>query len=180
MSLGHFSKDNNNYFLFILSVFSLMMPILKLPKHVALIHNSLLTYLLTLWSRVLLEKLSGLPLVKKFPSFYGTRRFITAFTSARHLSLSGASSIQSIPPTSHFLKIHLNIILPSAPGSPQWTLSLRFPHQNPVHASPLLHTRYIPRPSHCSWFYHSHNIGWAVQIIKFLIISSTPLLPQPS
>ena len=29
-------------------------------------------------------------LVKKFPAFYGTRRFITAFTSARHLSLSWA------------------------------------------------------------------------------------------
>jgi hypothetical protein len=43
--------------------------------------------LLTPWSRVL-EKLTGLQLVKKFPSFYGTRRFITAFTSARHLSLS--------------------------------------------------------------------------------------------
>jgi hypothetical protein len=31
--------------------------------------------------------------VKKFPAFYGTRRFITAFTRARHLSLSWASSI---------------------------------------------------------------------------------------
>jgi hypothetical protein len=46
------------------------------------------TYLLIPCSRVLLEKLSGLQLVKKFPAFYGTRRFITAFTSARHLSLS--------------------------------------------------------------------------------------------
>ena len=36
--------------------------------------------------------------VKKFPTFYGTRRFITAFTSARHLSLSWASSIHSTPP----------------------------------------------------------------------------------
>jgi hypothetical protein len=34
----------------------------------------------------------------KFPAFYWTRRFITAFTSARHLSLSWASPIQSIPP----------------------------------------------------------------------------------
>jgi len=48
----------------------------------------LLTYLLTPWSRFLLEKLTGLHLVKKFPTFYETGRFITAFTSARHLSLS--------------------------------------------------------------------------------------------
>ena len=34
------------------------------------------------------EKLTGFQLVKKFPAFYGTRRFITAVTSARHLSLS--------------------------------------------------------------------------------------------
>ena len=47
-------------------------------------------------------------------------------------------------PTSQFLKIHLNIILPSAPRSPQWSLSLKFPHQNPVHASPVPHTRYMP------------------------------------
>jgi hypothetical protein len=49
---------------------------------------SVLGQLLNPWSRVLLEKLTGLQLVKKFPTFYGTRRFITAFTSARHLSLS--------------------------------------------------------------------------------------------
>jgi len=48
----------------------------------------LLTYLLTPYSRVLLEKLTDSQLVKKFPAFYGIRRFITAFTSARQLSLT--------------------------------------------------------------------------------------------
>jgi len=38
--------------------------------------------LLTPWNRVVLEKLIGFQLVKKFPAFYGTRKFITAFTSA--------------------------------------------------------------------------------------------------
>ena len=50
-------------------------------------------------------------------------------------------------PTSLFLKIHLHIILPSKPGSPKWSLSLRFPHKNPVYSSPLTHTRYMPHPS---------------------------------
>ena len=47
---------------------------------------------------MLLEKLTGLRLVKRFPAFYGTRRFITALTSVRHLSLSWASPIQSTYP----------------------------------------------------------------------------------
>ena len=46
------------------------------------------TYLLTALSTILIEKLTGFQLVKKFPAFYETLRFITAFTSARHLSLS--------------------------------------------------------------------------------------------
>jgi hypothetical protein len=65
--------------------------------HVMLLHTYLITYLLTPWSTVLPEKLTGVQLVKKFPAFYGTRRLITAFTITRHLSLSLASSIQSIP-----------------------------------------------------------------------------------
>ena len=56
------------------------------------------SYLLAPWSRVLLEKLTSFQLVKKFPTFHGTQRFITAFTSACHLPLSWASSLQSIPP----------------------------------------------------------------------------------
>jgi len=55
-------------------------------------------YLLTPWNRVLLEQPTSFQLVKKFSSFYGNWRFITPFTSARQLSLSWASSIQSITP----------------------------------------------------------------------------------
>ena len=63
--------------------------------------------------------------------------------------------------------MHLNILLPSTPGSSQWFLSLKFPHQNPVYASPLLHMRYMPRPSHSSRFYHPNNIGrGAILVIK--------------
>ena len=76
-------------------------------------------YLLTPWCRVLLEKLTGLRLVKKFPAFYGTRRYITVLTSVRHLSLSWANPIQSTypHPTSwrsiQILSTHLRLGLPS-------------------------------------------------------------------
>ena len=58
-------------------------------------------------------------LVKKFPAFHGTRRFITALTSVRHLSLWSASQIQSIyphPTSWGFILIlftHLRLGLPS-------------------------------------------------------------------
>ena len=80
-------------------------------------------WLLTPRCRVLPEQLTGLQLVKKFPAFHGTRRFITALTNARHLSLSWASPIQSIypHPTSWrsilILSSHLRLGLPS--GLPQ-------------------------------------------------------------
>jgi hypothetical protein len=81
---------------------------------------------------------------KNFPAYYRNRRFIAAFASARYLSLSWASSIQSIlsHPTSWRYKIH--IILSSTSGSPKWSRSLTFPHKNSVHLfSP--HTCYMPR-----------------------------------
>jgi hypothetical protein len=48
----------------------------------------LLTYLLTPWSRVFLEKLNGFAATQEIPRIYGTRKFITVLTSARHLSVS--------------------------------------------------------------------------------------------
>ena len=94
-------------------------------------------YLLTPWCRVLLEKLTGLQLVKKFPAFHGTRRFITALTSVLHLSLSWARPIQSIypHPTSWrsilILSTHLRLGLPSGlfpSGFPTKTLYTPSPH----------------------------------------------------
>ena len=66
---------------------------------------SVLTYLLTPWCRVLLEQLTGLQLVKKFPAFHGTRRFITALTSVCHLS-NWFAATQEIPLISRNPKVH--------------------------------------------------------------------------
>ena len=71
-------------------------------------------------------------------------------------------------PTSVFLKIHLNFILPSTPGSPKGLFPSGFPRQNPVYASPLPHTRYMPHPSNSSRFHHPNNIGEGLRIIQLL------------
>ena len=123
------------------------------------------TTLLTPWCRVLLEKLTGLQLVKKFPAFHGTGRFISALTSVRHLSLSWASPIQSIypHPTSWrsilILSTHLRLGLPSG------LFTSGFPTKI-LYSPPLLtHTHHMPSSSHSSRFYHPQNIAWGVQII---------------
>ena len=72
--------------------------------------------LLTPWNRVLLEKLTASQLLKEFPVFYWTRRFITAFTSARYQSLSSTQSMPSHPTSWRsilILSFHLRQSLPS-------------------------------------------------------------------
>ena len=105
-----------------------------------------LAYLLTPLCRVLLEKQTGLQLVKKFPAFHGTRKFITAFTRVRHLSLSWASPIQSIypHPTSWrsilILSTHLRLGLPIGlfpSGFP--TKTLYTPFSSPIRATCQAH-----------------------------------------
>ena len=141
----------------------------------------LLIYLLTSWCRVLLEKLTGLQLVKKFPAFHGTRRFITALTNVRHLSLSWASPIQSLypHPTSWrsilILPTHLCLGLPSdsfPPISPPRPYTPPSPHPYAPHAQPI------------SFFSILSPAQYWVRIINHLApryaISSIPPLPRPS
>jgi len=53
-------------------------------------------------------------------------------------------------PTSHLLEIHPNIIPQSTPRFPQWSPSLRFPHQDPTH--PLSTHPYAPHAQPISFF----------------------------
>ena len=145
----------------------------KTLTHVALTY--LLTYLLTAWSRVLLEKLTGFAANQEIPRILWTPKVYYRIQNCPppvHI-LSQLDPVHA--PTSYFLKIRLNIILPSTSGSSKWSLSLRFPHQNPVYTPPLPRTCYMNRQSHSSRFSHPNNTGWAVQIIQLLMQFS--LLP---
>jgi hypothetical protein len=132
--------------------------------------TSLLTYFLTYsmeqspsWEDNRLAASQEIPLI------YETRSFIAAFTSARHLSLSWASPVQSITPHPTAWR-YILILFSTYVWVFQMVFSLWFSHQNPVRSSPLPHTCRMPRPSHSSLFYHPNNIGWGDLIIKLIVM----------
>jgi len=96
------NKNKIIILLLLTSLLLLLLLLLLLAPPPPLLLLPLLTYVLTPRTAVL-EKLTGSQLVKEFPAFYGTRRFITAFTSP--------------PPTSRkyvlILSSHLRLGLPS-------------------------------------------------------------------
>ena len=148
------------------------------PKHFRSLTG--LCYLLTPWCRVLLEKLTGLQLVKKFPVFYGNRRFITALTSIRQLSLSWASPIKSTypHPTSWrsilILFNRLGLGLPSGLysfGFPTKTLYTPSPHPYAPHAQPISFF-WILSPAQY-WVRSTDHVA------PRYAISSIPPLPRP-
>ena len=103
--------------------------------------TAFLPYLLTPCSRVLLEKLTGSAASQEILRIFGTRRFLTVPTSAHHLSLSWANSIQSphLPPTSWrsilILSFHLRLGLPNGlftSGFPTRTLCTPLPYLLPL------------------------------------------------
>jgi len=85
------------------------------------------TYLITPWSRVLLEKLTGFAASQKIPRILWKQK-VRYRIHKRPTPAPILSHLHPVSTSSHFLKIIFNIILPSTSGSPQWLLSLGFPH----------------------------------------------------
>jgi len=110
---------------------------------------------------------------KKFSAFYGTLRFITMFSRVRAgLYLSNMNPVRNLTP--YFPKIHSNIILPSTPMSYELSLLFRFSNQNSLCIFNLSHPCHMAHPSRPPWFDDRNNFWWSVQVMKLLIIKSSP------
>ena len=138
-------------------------------------HTSCVVPLLTYLFPYLLHTAESFLEAKRFsgsqeiPNTLWTTRFITGLQVPTTRSfLSQIKPVHTPTPTSW--RSILILFSHLGPGSLKWSLSLRFPHQNPLYASPVTHTRYMSRPSHSSRFYHPTNIEWGVQISKLLIM----------
>jgi hypothetical protein len=86
--------------------------------------------------------------------------------------LSQMNPVHTFPP--YFPDMHSNINLLSTLRSSECSLPFRFSNQNIIRISQLSHACYIPRLSHTPWLEQPNNIWWRVQIMKLLIMQSSP------
>ena len=106
--------------------------------------------ILTPWSRVLLEKLTGFAANQQILHILWSPE-VHYRIHKRPPPVPILSQLHPVPTTpSHFLKIRLNIILPSTSWSPQWSLSLRFPPPKPC--AHLSLPPYVPHAPPISFF----------------------------
>jgi hypothetical protein len=147
---------------------------------------------LTSWNWALLEKPPVAQLLKNFPAFYGTRKFITVFTWALHRSLSWARSIHSIPPhlislkSALTLSTHLRFSLPSGPF-PSSIPPISYKHSSSppfaLHALPIWPSFWLCLARSTSYeifssFFLLHSF-W-VQIFSSAPCSQTPSVHVPT
>ena len=138
-------------------------------------HTFLITYLLP-YLTYSMKKLAGFQAVKKFPAFYATPKVHYRF----HKSPPPVPILSQInlvhTPTSHFLKILQNIILPSTSESPKRSLYLSFPTKTLY--TPLLSAVRATCPAHLIRldFITRKILG---EQYRSLVVFSTPLLPRP-
>jgi hypothetical protein len=87
-------------------------------------------------------------------------------------TLSQMNSIHNFQP---FLsKIHLNIIIPPTPRCSEWSLPFRFPNRNFVHIYHFSVACYMSCPSFPPSLHNPNDIWWGVEVIKLLIMQSSP------
>jgi len=137
--------------------------------------SSSLTYLLTPWSSPSWEanRFSG---SQEIPRILWNQKF----HYHSHKSPPPVPILRKLnpvhAPTSLFLKIHFNIILPSTPGSPKWSPSLRFPPKPRIRLSRPPY-RYMSHQSH-----FSQLLGEEYRLLAhyafFSPVTSSPLAPN--
>jgi hypothetical protein len=123
------------------------------------------------------EKLTGFQLIKKFPAFYGARKFITVVTSVRHLSLS--RGLLFVSQHNKFLQGVVFSTSPNCPaggppifGCPR--MLIQYIRSYPPYWRPFLH----PQPDDAPWRGYKDPLimGSPVRVRKYL--SNTERLHQ--